>query len=297
VLNKTLPVPTNGAILITGAGQGIGKATAIQLSEKGFYVFAGIRNEKHGDTLKSESKNPDKIIPIQLDISKDDEIESSVQRIKAIIEKNKLKLIGLINNAGYAEPGPLELQTREYLTKQFDVNVVSQVIVTRAFLPLLRDATSTDYQSRILLISSGLGRLTLPFTSGPYSATKHALESIGDSLRREVAAFNIKVIVIEPGAIESNFKDAASLLWNKILTNEDKERLGESVFNYYQERCQKGRARFDKRAPVNYITDEIENSLLDSSPFTRYQGGNDAKYKVAVAELLPDLLQDLVLQL
>jgi len=220
-----------------------------------------------------------------------------LKRSKLIWKKNNLKLVGLINNAGYAQIGPMEIQTREKLTRQLDVNLVSHMIVTKAFLPLLREGTSADYQSRILLISSGLGRITFPFSSGAYAVAKHGLESLGDCLRRELAAFNIKVVVIEPGEMDTNFKQAVSVVRKTIFTDDDKKTLGEHVFNYYLTNFENWFKNFDKKkTPVTCITDQIESSLLDSEPFTRYHGGNDVKYFVPVADLLPDAVQDLLMK-
>ena len=112
------------------------------------------------------------------------------------------RLYGLVNNAGVAVPGPVEGVPLEKLREQLEVNVIGQVAVTQAFLPMVRAA-----KGRVVFISSIGGRISVPFNS-PYGASKHAIEAIGDALRQEVAPFGVEVSIIEPGAV-------ATPIWEK----------------------------------------------------------------------------------
>ena len=120
-----------------------------------------------------------------MDVTNQDQIQKSVETVATKCQNENLNLVGLINNAGYNETSVLELVPGEKLRKQFDVNVLGQVAVTQAFLPLLRKYGNKSHQPRIVFVSSGFGRITFPMT-GPYCASKYAIEAIGDAFRMEL---------------------------------------------------------------------------------------------------------------
>ncbi len=197
------------AVLITGASTGVGRATALLLDKQGYQVFAGIRTEKDADSLKLNASN--NLIPIILDVTKLEHIKSAVEFVSlAIIDRG---LIGLINNAGILVDGPLEYLSLEELRWQFEVNVVGQVAVTQAFLPMLRQA-----KGRIINIGSVSGKVSSPFFSA-LCASKFALEALTDSLRMELHPWKIEVILIEPGSIASAAPDKVEESLQKKLAN------------------------------------------------------------------------------
>jgi len=292
VLNRRVPVPYGSAIVLTGSAQGIGKDATYRLSELGFTIFAGVRKIQDGESLKAGAKVPDRIIPILLDIMKDDQIEAAKKTVADICQQKKLSLVGLINNAAHTEGGPLEIVSRARLNFLTQINVVSQIVVCQAFLPLLRKSTTAHYRSRIIFVSSALGRITLP-CSVPYASTKHGIESVADGLRREQYTFGVDVIVMEPGFIDTGFVDMATEN-REAAFKENSHKLEPEVVAHYEHLLQKSKKRASSRQPVSIVSDQFEAAMLDSDPFTRYQCGRDASIVVPLVEFLPDRLTDFI---
>jgi NAD(P)-dependent dehydrogenase (short-subunit alcohol dehydrogenase family) len=176
-------------VLITGATSGMGELSAKFLSDNGYIVYAGSRDEN----VKVGSGN---LKYIYLDVTKTDTIKSAV---KTII-KNEGKIDVLVNNAGYGLLATLEDATDEEIFNQFDVNVFGLIKTTREVLPYMREAKS----GVIINISSFLGKMGLPLLSH-YNASKYAVEGIVDSLRFETLPFGIRVHSIQSGLFGTNF--------------------------------------------------------------------------------------------
>ncbi|WP_101261749.1 oxidoreductase [Labilibaculum filiforme] len=182
-------------VLITGASSGIGKATALLLLQKGYIVYA-TAPELFGMTDLQEKGA--KIM--QLDITNSE----NCKRIVDYIYKESKSIDILVNNAGYGLYGAIEDVSIEDARQQFEVHLFGLIQLTQMVLPKMRD----NRKGRIINISSILGRMTLPM-GGWYHASKYALEGISDCLRQEVKPFGIKVILINPGAIESEWANLA----------------------------------------------------------------------------------------
>lgn len=182
-------------IVITGATAGIGRASAILLASKGHRVFAAGRNEAALADLDAGYGN---ITPILMDVTDNDSVVAAAAKVHEALDGRAPEL--LINNAGYALAGPLEALSDDDWERQYQTNVLGLVRVTRAFLPGMR----ARRQGRIINVSSVAGKVTLPFF-GPYNSTKHAVESISDSLRHELRPHGVEVVVIEPGAVKTRF--------------------------------------------------------------------------------------------
>lgn len=182
-------------VLITGATSGMGKATSILLAQQGYSVYAGTRGEESELLQEAKQKNV-KINLISLDVQDSNSIKNAV---KTVIEKEG-KINVLVNNAGFGLLATLEEGTDEEIFKQFDVNVFGLIKMTREVLPHMREAK----QGVIINISSFLGKMGLPLLSH-YNASKYAVEGITDSLRFEVAPFNIRVHSILAGLFGTNF--------------------------------------------------------------------------------------------
>ena len=165
-----------GPVVITGTSTGIGAATALYLAEQGFQVFAGVRRDADGEALQQRSSHG--LTPVILDITDARTIASAVDSVSAAVGKRGLA--GLVNNAGIVKPGPLELQPIDDFRRQLEVNLVGQVAVTQAFLPLIRKG-----RGRIVNVGSIGGRLVLPL-HGAYSASKFGIEAVTDALRLEL---------------------------------------------------------------------------------------------------------------
>lgn len=181
-------------VLVTGASSGIGEATAVHLAHKGFKVFAGARRREKLDDLRAVAEGT--ITPVTLDVTESDSINAVMREI----ESHGAPLYGLVNNAGISVTGPLENIPVEEWRRQFETNVFGLVAMTQAVLPAMR----AQGAGRIVNVGSVAGRIASPFMPA-YAASKHAVEGLSDSLRREVAPFGIKVSVIRPGFINTPF--------------------------------------------------------------------------------------------
>jgi NAD(P)-dependent dehydrogenase (short-subunit alcohol dehydrogenase family) len=183
--------PPRGAVVITGASTGIGRACTLLLDALGFQVFAGVRKAEDGESLRRATSA--RLTPVFIDVTDEQSIAAAAKSVSQ--EVGDAGLVELVNNAGIAIPGPLEYLTLEELRRQLEINLVGQFAVTQAFLPLLRKT-----RGRIVNVSSLAGKLTTPF-NGAYSAAKHGMEAFSDSLRMELAPWGIHVSVVEPGTI------------------------------------------------------------------------------------------------
>lgn len=262
-------------MLITGASTGIGEACALWLQDRGYRVFAGVRKSTDAEALQQKSKGH--LTPVLLDVAD----EASIRKAVQFVLTQTPKLEGLVNNAGIAVAGPLEFVPLQELRRVLEVNVVGQVAVTQAFLPLLREA-----RGRIVLMSSISGRVAAPLM-GPYAASKFALEAIGDALRRELAPWGVEVSIIEPGNIQTPIW-RKGIAWGEAL----KEQLSADAIRLYGPAID-GILRYirgqdGKGLHPNEVARVVEQALVSACPKTRYVVGRDAKAGALLARLLPD---------
>ena len=187
------------SVVITGASTGIGWATAKLLLERGFRVFGSVRKQADADRLSGEFGA--NFTPLLFDVTDEAAVLASAREVRAALGGETLA--GLVNNAGIAVTGPvLELSVDDF-RRQLEVNVIGPVIATQAFAPLLgSDGELKGPKGRIVMISSVAGRTGNPLSS-PYVASKHAIEGLSESLRRELMLFGIDVIVVAPGAVKT----------------------------------------------------------------------------------------------
>jgi NAD(P)-dependent dehydrogenase (short-subunit alcohol dehydrogenase family) len=256
-------------VVVTGASSGIGEACALRLLRSGWRVLAGVRRD--GDA-------PDGTEEVLLDVAEEDQVRAAAERVG--------ELDGLVNNAGIAVAAPLEVIPLDELRRQLDVNVLGQVAVTQAFLPALRHA-----RGRIVFVGSIAGRSALPFL-GPYAASKHALEAIGDALRVELRPWGIHVAIVEPGTI-------ATPIWRKgaATADEIQARVSADSLALYRERVESFRraaaAAGRRGRPPATVAEAVEQALSAERPKTRYLVGRDAKLRAGF-EWLPDRVRDRV---
>ncbi|APR67539.1 MAG: SDR family oxidoreductase [Thalassolituus sp.] len=178
-------------VFITGCSTGIGRALALACLERGDLVFATARKIESLNDIEHE-----RLVPIALDVNDD----AAIAKAMAIVTERVHHIDLLVNNAGYAAMGPVLELSHDKLLAQFETNVFAPLAITRAALPLLRAANG----SQVVNVGSVSGILTTPF-SGAYCATKAALHSLSDAMRMELAPFKIRVITVQPGAIQSSF--------------------------------------------------------------------------------------------
>lgn len=279
-----MSIGDNRAVVITGASTGIGAACALQLDRLGFAVFAGVRKSEDGVALQKAGS--DRLVPLALDVT---DLTTVQKAHAAVLEATRERgLFGLINNAGIAVVGPLEAVPLSDLRRQLEVNVIGQVAVTQAFLPLVRQA-----RGRIVNMGSIAGLSTMPLM-GPYSASKFALEAITDALRLEVQQWGIHVSIIEPGAI-------ATPIWNKSAMEaaERETAMGAELRMLYQPivaAVRKVVGEASKRAiSPDAVAKVVEEALTAPSPKPRYLVGIDAKLRSLMVKLLPDRISDRML--
>ena len=254
-------------VLITGASKGIGRAAALHLDKLGFHVFAGVRKLADGEALCREASN--RLRPIQIDVTDPTLIASASQQIKQIV--GEAGLYGLVNNAGIAVAAPLEFIPVEDLRWQLEVNVVGQVAVTQAFIPLLRQA-----RGRIVNISS-IGGLVSGKIVGPYHASKYALEAINDALRQELKPWGIEVVAIQPGEIATPIWDTATQMGDAIglkMPAQWQTLDGQEV----EATRQRAFAAAKNGAAPELVAQAIGHALTAPRPRTRYLVGRDAQF-------------------
>jgi NAD(P)-dependent dehydrogenase (short-subunit alcohol dehydrogenase family) len=272
-------------VLITGASTGIGAACAIGCAKRGMTVFAGVRNPAAGDALQAEAGKA--ILPVQLDVTDGESIRKAADVLAGQV--GKAGLSGLVNNAGIAIGNPLELIPIPQLRRQLEVNVVGQIAVTQAVLPLLRRG-----RGRIVNMGSIAGRGTIPML-GPYSASKHALEALTDALRLELYPWGIQVSIIEPGAIDTPIWDKSMQVSKDIESELPIE--GRELYQVAAERIRDSVGLAARRAiPADAVVRAVLHALTAKRPKTRYLVGTDAKIRAMMATWLPDRLQDWILK-
>jgi len=187
------------SVVVTGASTGIGRAAAKALVQQGLRVFGSVRKPEDAQSLTDEFGG--EVVPLRFDVTEPESISNAASYVEQALEGTTLA--GLVNNAGIALAGSLMHQPIDDLRQQFEVNVFGLMAVTQAFLPLLgarRDPPGPP--GRVVNLSSVGGRIAYPFM-GAYSASKHALEALSDSLRRELMIYGVDVIVVEPGAVKT----------------------------------------------------------------------------------------------
>ena len=182
------------AVLVTGASRGIGLATARLLAQHGHRVFAGVRKPDSVSALVEEF--PGAVVPLTVDLNEPETYRAAAGEIAEQV--GAAGLAGLVNNAGYAVPAPLEFLPLEELRAQMEVNLVGQLGVTQTVLPLLRAAGG-----RIVNVSS-IGGLVAGPMLGAYHVSKFGLEAMSDSLRRELRHLGVDVVVVEPGTVRTD---------------------------------------------------------------------------------------------
>ena len=270
-----MPCEPQKAVVITGAASGIGEACAARLASMGYTVFGTYLTQEEGETMRAAARP--NVVPLPLDITDERAISEAAGMIAEAT--GEVGLAGLVNNAGIDIPGPLEFMPIESLRRQLDVNVIGQVAVTQAFLPLLRKG-----RGRIVMIGSIDGLAVTPF-QGAYGASKHALEAISDALRMELVPWGIQVSVVEPG-------DIATPIWEKSLAKADEllARLPEAAHDLYgpqmRAACATAVKMSGKASPPEIVVEAVVHALTARHPRTRYLVGLDARIRLAL-EVLP----------
>ncbi|MCI4643232.1 MAG: SDR family oxidoreductase [Hyphomonadaceae bacterium] len=245
-------------VVITGASTGIGRAAARHMAEQGWQVFAGVRKAEDAEALQGDHAN---IAALMLDVTDPASISEAVATVSDALEGQKLA--GLVNNAGIAQMGPLAVQPMDEIRAHFDVNLFGAMAATQAFVPLLgMETTRSGAPGRIVNITSVGGVISAPFL-GAYAATKHALEALTDSLRRELMVYGIDAIAVGPGAV-------ATPIWDKADSEDELPYQNTAWAGPIQKFAEVMLGGGRNGLPPEEIAKVIETALSDPSPKARY---------------------------
>jgi NAD(P)-dependent dehydrogenase (short-subunit alcohol dehydrogenase family) len=203
------------SVVVTGVSTGIGWGITKTLIQRGFRVFGSVRTKQDAERLSKEFGEA--YTPLLFDVTHEADVQAASRQVREQLGGETL--FGLVNNAGIAVPGPLMYLPTNEFRNQLEVNLVSVLIVTKAFLPLLgTDRSLRGKPGRIINMSSVSGRIGYPFV-GAYAASKHGLEGFSETLRRELLPHGIDVIIIGPGAVATPIWDKAEQMDISIYTN------------------------------------------------------------------------------
>jgi NAD(P)-dependent dehydrogenase (short-subunit alcohol dehydrogenase family) len=247
------------SVVVTGASTGIGAATARVLVKHGMHVFGSVRKPADAEPIRRALG--DAFTPLILAVT----APAALRRGATLVEEQLAgrTLAGLVNNAGIGIGGPLSIQPLEEVRRQLEVNVIGALAAVQAFLPLLgTDRARVGTPGRIVNITSVTGRIAPPFL-GAYAASKHALEGLSESLRRELMLFGIDVIIVAPGHV-------ATPIWDKAEAQDPARYAGseyaDSLRHFVEFMIKGGR----RGLPAEHIGEVVFTALTAKRPRARY---------------------------
>ena len=268
-------------VVITGVSTGIGYSSAKILCDSGYRVFGSVRKQEDAEKITSEFGA--NFTPLIFDVTDSKGIQENAQIVKGELIPGEA-LAGLVNNAGVAMGGPINLIDTDIFRKQFEVNFFGLIEVTKTFLPMLGAVKNSMQQGKIINISSVSGRRAHPFVA-PYTASKFAVEAFSDALRREMLLYGVDVILIEPGPIKT-------AIWDKVPDLDDNEFTGtdyeHSLRKFYKMFIEMGKKGFD----ADIIGNRVKEILQDPSPKTRHVITPNRFINFTLPGILPDRIFD-----
>jgi NAD(P)-dependent dehydrogenase (short-subunit alcohol dehydrogenase family) len=268
-------------VLVTGAARGIGRATVLRLAAAGWDVFAGVRRAEDGAALAASG--PDgRVTPVTLDIT-------DAEQVAALDDVLPARLDAVVNNAGIVVGGPVEGVPLDDLRRQLEVNLVGQVAITQATMPRLRGS-----RGRVVFVSSLSGRVATPMT-GPYNASKFALEGLVDALRMEVRPWGVRAVLVEPAQTDTDmWREADTSLDESVAALAPEHR---ELYAKHIEGWRKSIPRSQKMASsVDGVAATIETALTSRRPRARYVVGAGPRIQGVMAALTPTSAMDAVLR-
>src|SRR5215217_4296338 len=263
--------------VVTGSSSGIGFETALTLARNGLYTYATMRNLKKATSIKEiANKEALPLKVIQLDVDDDLSAENAIQEI--ISEKRRIDI--LVNNAGYGLVGPIEdISIEEEIKPQFETNLYGVIRVTQQVLPIMRRQKS----GRIVNVSSIGGIVGYPF-SAAYCSTKFALEGLSESLSYEVEQFGIKVILIEPALVISDFHNNAKIVIksDKAANSSPYTQTMNKMFEAYKQVVE------EYKMPAEEVSKVILNAAISANPDQRYLVGKYSEMMMEAKRTMSD---------
>jgi NAD(P)-dependent dehydrogenase (short-subunit alcohol dehydrogenase family) len=271
------------SVVITGASTGIGWATAKLLLARGFRVFGSVRKQADADRLRNEFGA--NFIPLLFDTTDEAAVLAAAREVRAALGGETL--MGLVNNAGIAVAGPVLELSADQFRHQMEVNVMGPVIATQAFAPLLgADRSLQGRPGRIVMISSVAGRTGNPL-SAAYCASKHAVEGLSESLRRELMLFGIDVIIVAPGAVKTP-------IWSKGEEVDVSAKANSPYLPALQQVQKFAQYLSEIGLPPEKIAERIAEALTTAHPKVRYSITPDPMRHLITA-LLPKRTVDRII--
>jgi NAD(P)-dependent dehydrogenase (short-subunit alcohol dehydrogenase family) len=261
--------------VVTGSASGIGFETSLQLARNGFRTYATVRDLDKAKAIKEISdKHELPLTVIELDVTGDKSVSDAIDRIV----KESKRIDVLVNNAGYGQGGALEDDSMDEIKSLFETNLFGAIRVMKAVLPIMRK----QHSGIIVNISSMGGRIAFPFSTA-YHGSKFALEGISESMRYETESFGIKVILIEPGAIMTNF--ATNYKIGQKATDPS------SPYLFMLQAMQKAFQRISgqETTPPEDVAKVIMKAVTSENPEIRYVVGNDAVQLMEAKKRMSDL--------
>ena len=264
---------TNQVAIVTGSSSGIGMDTAVTLARNGFLTYATVRNMEKSSIIKTaaeKEKLPIKVV--HLDVTDDQSVNNAIRTIDS--EDGRIDV--LVNNAGYGLVGAFEDLSIDEIKNQYETNVFGLMRVTQAVLPIMRRQKS----GIIVNVSSGAGLFGYPGGSA-YVSTKFAVEGLSESISYELGPFDIKVVLIEPGFIKTNFANA-------MLIGKKAQDLNSS-YSKMMQRMQANSGEMTKNASrVDVVSKAILEAVTNKSPNLRYLAGRDVETWAASKKTMSD---------
>jgi len=272
------------SVVITGASTGIGHACAKLLLDKGYHVFGSVRKQADADRLKTEFGG--NFTPLLFDVTDEAAVLAAARDVRAALKGETLA--GLVNNAGIAVAGPVLELPADQFRRQLDVNVIGPIIATQAFGPLLgADRTLRGSKGRIVMISSVAGKNGNPLTPA-YAASKHAIEGLSESLRRELMLFGIDVVIVAPGPVKTP-------IWSKGQGDLDTSKYNNSPYLASMQKVTAYMQHLDSIGlPPERIAECVYNALTLSKPKTRYMIAPDPMRHL-ITQWLPKRMVDRII--
>jgi NAD(P)-dependent dehydrogenase (short-subunit alcohol dehydrogenase family) len=278
--------PDPRVAVVTGSSTGIGYETSLTLARNGFLTYATMRNLNKSENIKSVATKENLPIQIkQLDVTDDVSVKNAIQAISS--EAGRIDV--LVNNAGYGLNGAFEDLAMDEIKAQHETNVFGLIRTTQAVLPTMRKQKS----GTIVNISSGAGRFGFPSGSA-YASTKFAVEGLSESMSYELEPFGIRVVIVEPGVIRTNFGDGLVIAKKSQDPNSPYSKMMQKIATGFEEMMKNA-------SSPDIVAKVVLNAIRDENPSLRYLVGSDVekwlggKRKMADEELYKMMKQNLMM--
>ena len=280
------PSSNHEVSVVTGSSTGIGYETSLILARNGFLTYATMRNLNKSENIKSVATK--EILPIQikqLDVTEEDSVTNAIQAISS--EAGRIDV--LVNNAGYGLNGAFEDLAMDEIKAQYETNVFGLIRTTQAVIPIMRRQKS----GTIVNISSGAGRFGFPSGSA-YVSTKFAVEGLSESMSYELEPFGIRVVIVEPGVIRTNFGDGLVVAKRSQDPNSPYSQMMQKTANGFEEMMKNS-------SSPDLVAKVVLNTIGDENPSLRHLAGDDVekwlggKRKIADEEMHKMMRQNLMM--